>query len=117
MKIYTGNYFTYHGDKGVQISASRPEGVSVYKSIPILYPSWDMLRRWNEAKNTEMRDVEWERYKEEYWKRLVSVGFDAIMSRLADGDVLLCWCHKYRYCHRSLVAEFLRRNGVEVEEI
>lgn len=95
----------------------KPDFKKVCKTIPILYPTWDSLRRWNDAKKTERRNQEWARFKEEYWQRLVSLGADTIISRLDDGDVLLCWCSKYEYCHRSLVAEFLRRNGIEVEEI
>ena len=36
MKIYTGNYFTYDGHRGVQISATKPDFKKVCKTIPIL---------------------------------------------------------------------------------
>ena len=48
---------------------------------------------------------------------LQRLGPDTVLSVLSDGDVLLCWCNKYPECHRSILAEFLRRNGVVVEEL
>lgn len=120
MKIYTSNYWKYQGNRGVQISAGKPDNVKVNRSLPILYPSWDMVRRWNAVKKNPNDDPdkirEWNRYCKEYWNKLVKVGADRILSQLCDGDVLLCWCNT-KYCHRFILAEWLRRQGVEVEEI
>lgn len=120
MKIYTSSYWKYRGDKGVQISNGIPDGVKVYRRLPILYPAWPNVKAWNSVKklpeNDPMRVEEWERFTEAYWKKLSALGAERIISYLSEGDVLLCWCSKRHECHRSILAEFLERNGVEVEE-
>lgn len=121
MRIYTSSYWKYSGTRGVQISNSKPEQVKVYRSLPMLYPSWPAVKAWNQVKKLSKSDAKrqkvWERFTEEYWTKLQRLGPDAVLSILSDGDVLLCWCGIYGECHRSILAEFLRRNGVEVLEL
>jgi hypothetical protein len=47
--------------------------------------------------------------------KLFHLGFERIISELSDGDVLLCHCTAF--CHRHLLANFLRSYGIEVEEL
>ena len=121
MKIYTSSYWKYSGARRVQISNSRPEHVNVYRSLPMLYPSWPAVKAWNQVKKLPKSDAKrqavWTKFTEEYWTKLQRLGPDAVLSVLSDGDVLLCWCVAYAECHRSILAEFLRRNGVEVVEL
>lgn len=52
-----------------------------------------------------------------YWQQLTRLGAETVISMLHDGDVLLGWHGKQSECFRSVLAEFLRRNGIDVEEI
>lgn len=121
MKVYTSSYWKYKGSHGVQISNSMPEGAVTYRRLPMLYPRWDMVSNWNKVKklpDTHPEKLkEWRRFEDEYWKKLCSIGVDHIISCLSEGDVLLCWCNKEEWCHRTILAKWLRLNGVEVEEI
>lgn len=118
MKIYTSSYWNYTGKRGVQISNGRPDIARVYRALPLLYPDWSMVNKWNRVKKLPKEDVErqmvWKEFETEYWQKLNRIGIETIESRLCDGDVLLCWCSKE--CHRHILAEFLRRNGIEATE-
>lgn len=121
MRIYTSSYWNYRGPKGVQISNGLPDGVHVYRSLPILYPTWANVNAWNKVKklptDNKERMAEWKIFTDAYWRKLTRLGIERIASYLTDEDVLLCWCPKYLECHRSILAEFLSRNGIEVEEL
>lgn len=121
MKIYTSSYWKYTGARGVQISNSRPENSRIYRSLPLLYPAWPEVKAWNQVKKLPKIDAErqrvWKEFTKEYWTKLQRLGADTIISVLREGDVLLCWCGDYHECHRSILAEFLRRNGVEAAEL
>ena len=122
MKIYTSNYWKYKGDNGVQISCGIPEWFKVKRRLALLFPSWESVKRWNSVKKLQDDDPvklrEWDRFQKEYWKKLSMMGPSHVLPYLSDGDVLLCWCHKTKWCHRAILAEWLRTVcGVEVEEI
>lgn len=121
MKIYTSSYFKYHGNRGVQISTSKPELAKVYRKLPSLYPSWECVKRWNEVKKLPKTDPErqevWSWYVEQYWNKLTRMGAENILPYLCEGDVLLCWCKNRNECHRGVLASWLAYYGVEVEEI
>lgn len=116
MQVYTSNYFKYKGRRGVQISNSRPNGVYVNRAIPVLFPDWDMVEKWNTVKNLPDAENEnvWHDFVSAYWNKLDSIGFDKISKLIQDGDVLLCWCNKN--CHRHILATWLCLHGVEVKE-
>ena len=54
-----------------------------------------------------------------YWDDIMSgsLGPEKILNlfSLEDGDTLLCWEKYGKFCHRILVAEILKNNGVDVE--
>ncbi len=121
MKVYTSSYWKYRGDRGVQISNSKPADARVYRSLPTLYPSWEMVSAWNEVKKLPQDNAEriyvWSKFEREYWKKLNRIGPDNILPLLCDGDVYLCWCGKKSECHRGILATWLEKHGVEVEEL
>lgn len=121
MKIYTSSYYKYRGNRGVQIFRSKPTYAKVYRSLPTLYPSWDSIKKWNNVRDMDVKFVQrirtLDKCKRNYWEYLSKVGPDRVLSLLSDGDVLLCWGGKSTECHRSVLAEWLRQYGVEVEEI
>lgn len=52
-----------------------------------------------------------------YWRYHGRNGVQITPSKPSDGYVLLGWHGKQSECFRSVLAEFLRRNGIDVEEI
>lgn len=121
MKVYTSCYWRYHGRNGVQITPSKPSDGYVYRALPSLYPPWPAIKAWNEAKyldkDSSKRKRVWDRQAQMYWQQLTRLGAETVISMLHDGDVLLGWHGKQSECFRSVLAEFLRRNGIDVEEI
>ena len=77
--------------------------------------NWNKVKKLPDTHPEKLK--EWRRFEDEYWKKLCSIGVDHIISCLSEGDVLLCWCNKEEWCHRTILAKWLRLNGVEVEEI
>lgn len=45
-----------------------------------------------------------------------NISDEYIQKNIHNGDILLCWEKDESMCHRSVLAEFLRERGVEVEE-
>lgn len=121
MKVYTSSYWKYRGKKGVQISNSKPDDAVVYRSLPTLYPSWAMVKKWNAVKKLPKSDAKrqevWNEFVEAYWRKLQRTGAENILPLLSDGDVLLCWCGNHTECHRGILSTWLRGLGIEVEEI
>lgn len=121
MKVYTSSYYRYRGNRGVQISNSRPDDSTVSRALPELYPTWANINAWNKVRKLPMdsprRIRAWQKYTDDYWSKLNRIGPERILSLLSDGDVLLGWCGKASECSRSILAEWLSRNGVEVEEL
>jgi GTPase SAR1 family protein len=64
----------------------------------------------------------WPQYKKEFELQLQSEtklnSLREIWSLVNSGKIiaLLCYCVENTYCHRSIVAEFLKRYDVKVEE-
>lgn len=68
-------------------------------------------------KDSPKRKRVWDKQAQMYWQQLTRLGAETVISMLHDGDVLLGWHGKQSECFRSVLAEFLRRNGIDVEEI
>lgn len=119
MKIYTSWYDNYEGERGVQITNSIPEGATVYKKLPMLYPRWNSVVLWNSVKDlpvgTRERQVIWSVFCEEYRAIINKLGFKKISEQLDDGDVLLGWFKTN--CHRQILTRYLKERGIEVEEL
>lgn len=117
MRVYVSNYSSRRGRPAVQISKTSPSWTVIKKSIPELFPSWDLIQLIKTTKvgSRERREAELE-YVKRYTRQLI-INRDSIFDQLENDDVLCCWCKKGDFCHRLIVAEFLRMNGVECEEI
>lgn len=117
MRVYVSNYSSRRGRPAVQISKTSPSWAVIKKSIPELFPSWDLIQLIKTTKvgSRERREAELE-YVKRYTRQLI-INRDSIFDQLENDDVLCCWCKKGDFCHRLIVAEFLRMNAVECEEI
>lgn len=113
MKIYTGYYGNmraYRGMTCVAISLSVPKWLTV--SLP-------NCRELNPK--PYMLHMEREQYTEAYnriLERLSPQGIVDYLSTVSKGNdvVLLCYEKPEDFCHRQLVAAWLNRHGLDVQE-
>ena len=110
--IYT-SYFAskkYDPEKAINISRWPPK---YYKgrSFPYLYPPADLL--WS-YKNGYVDNVEYER---QYRENVLAKLEPAHIAEVLDGEVLLCYEKSGDFCHRNIVAAWLREAGFECEEL
>ncbi len=108
----TSYYAKYKGDNGVSIAAKCPHWFNgrQYKKLA---PNYSLLMAY---KNNLINEVE---YTEQYYKEVLN-NLDArqIYEELGEDAVLLCWEKSGSFCHRHLVADWLRNKlGVEVLEL
>lgn len=101
----------------ISISRWKPKGISIF-SYPNLRPDESLLAWWKNCKQTE---EDKEKYIDEFTKKLNSLDFEKVkqeLNKLSHGKdiVLLCYEKPEDFCHRHLVAEWLRSHGEECTE-
>ena len=98
--------------KAVCIAVSAPKG---YKgnAYPELMPTWELVKDYKDGKINEQE------YEKRYFDLLKSrkITVDKIVNDLEDESILLCWEAPNKFCHRNLIANWLKAAGTEVEEI
>jgi len=115
MKLYTG-YFAKHGKskRAVAITRRKPSWFKG-RHEPRLAPSTELLEAWL---GTDMTKSE---YAIRFQKQLDALTplqiEDITREALKDGDILVCYEKPDKFCHRHLVAEFLRKLGHTVNEM
>lgn len=102
-------------------SATRPNAISIALSSPKFFkgkhydrlaPTWDLLK-WH--KNGEIDE---HRYKEIYMNLLKTRNVTpGQIAQDLNGMVLLCWEKPDKFCHRHIVRDWLKENGVECQEL
>lgn len=109
--IYT-SYFAKNGSQSnvVSIARSAPKGYNGETYIS-LAPPYNLLNEWKKGFMSPSQYTEI--YKEEVLDKLNP----KVVGSLLQGKILLCWEGSKKFCHRHLVAEWLRNNGFEVKEI
>lgn len=90
--------------------------------VPALAPSWDLfnqhLHEWKDLPAEEW----WPLYKDRFLRELQTdeklIAMRRLWSLVNVGKViaLVCFCSDGAHCHRILVAEFLKKYGVNVVE-
>jgi uncharacterized protein (DUF488 family) len=108
MKIFTSNFAKSGRDpKAVSIARLSPTWFSG-RRYSALAPSWDIIKG-------KLTAVEFERLY--YQKILLMLQPQEVVLQLGEGAILLCWEKAEDFCHRQIVAKWLRENGAEVEEL
>ena len=99
----------------ISISPSAPNGV-VMKSYKKLAPSWSILSEYKEKHDETLYT---ERFKKEILGILDANEVANDLTKLADGKpfCLMCYEKPGSFCHRTIVAEWLRNNGIEIKEL
>lgn len=101
-------------------SADHPNALSISCGVPTWYngrqnrllaPSWELVDGIKKGKITEAQ------YTEQYRQKLDALGEQKILSVLHEGDVLLCWEATGKFCHRHILADWLKEHGHTVTEI
>lgn len=107
----TSNYFIYKGNKGVSIAGKAPNNYTgrEYKKLA---PSYDIWKQYQDTKD-------FKRYTERYYNEILSkLHPEEVINELGDDAVLLCYEKPFDFCHRRLVAKWLKDNlNYEVKEI
>jgi len=75
-----------------------------------LAPTEKILNNFKEGNITE------EEFSNIYYKHLSKIGFKTLKRRL-NNTVLLCTCKIGRFCHRHVLAKYLKDNDVTVKEL
>lgn len=110
LKLYTSNFAKSAAHpNAVSIANYSPKWCSVARTFKKLAPSWALVK--NEALSLE----DWEKA----YRRQVLEKLDAkkVAEELGDGAIMLCWESAEDFCHRQIVAKWMRESGIEVEEI
>lgn len=110
-KIWT-SYFARNGShpNAVSIARIKPRFVNCRENL-LLAPPEGLL--WN-YKNGRIDEKQ---YTDFYIAMLENIGFETIDKGLSDGDVLLCYEKYDKFCHRHILAKWLRQHGYEVAEL
>jgi uncharacterized protein YeaO (DUF488 family) len=115
--IYTG-YFAKtksYVDKGlIPISIALKTPFDVFK-LKEFAPTWDILKEYKDTKDVE-RYIE--RYNSEILGKLDITAIINKINTVASGKdvILMCYEKPGSFCHRHLVAEWLRENGFDCRE-
>ena len=86
-------------------------------TYPALFPTWDIIKRAHDKTITK------EDYETIYYKEVLSNLDPSTVASDLENKILLCYETiadietGKAFCHRHMVAEWLKQNGFEVEEL
>lgn len=111
MTIYT-SYFAKckSGERRLSI-CRRPPDWYTGRRCYLLAPDAELLWKY---KNKEITAREFTAIYTDY---LNTLGIDAVLNELHEGDILLCWEAKGKFCHRHVLAAWLKSYGYIVTEL
>lgn len=130
--IYTASFYEERNfGKGrlVSIAMEMPDRFLFTHSHRKIVVNEQLQPDWNIVNSYRAGLLHPDKYKKRYMKLLYSRlgGFmlDVAYGRMKgkkildffgiqDGDTLLCWEPYPKFCHRIIIAELLRKNGIEV---
>ena len=109
--IRTSNFKT-SGDLPDAISIARwPPKSYKGQEFPYLFPPAEII---TSHKKLFIGD---EVYEQRYRARVLDQLDATSIIEMLDGKILLCWCSVGQFCHRNIVAQWIREHGGHVEEI
>ena len=116
--IYTSYFSSKKYNKEDGISIARYNKFWDGESYPLLCPSVGLLKWWkNLSKEAQQSRTCQDFYAEAYCKEILSQLNPHIIAAELEGKVLLCYEKSEDFCHRHLVAAWLRHYGYEAEEL
>ena len=107
MRVST-SYFAkqMYNPNALAISNSAPKEYTG-KICKLLAPDWEDVAHYKKTGDNKP-------LIEHYKDKLDKLGFDRVKLLIPDGAVLLCWEKSSDFCHRHLLASFLREHGVSI---
>jgi uncharacterized protein (DUF488 family) len=116
--IYTSYFSSKKYNKENGISIARYNKFWDGESYPLLYPSASLLTWWKGIpKEAAKEDWFTDQYEQAYFKETLELLDPHKVAAELEGKVLLCYEKSEDFCHRHLVAEWLRSYGYEVKEL
>ena len=106
MKFYTSNF---------RKSGRDPASVAISLGVPKWYHKRHYLHLAPAADMVHMTDEG--EYRRRFARILEKLDVQEVARQLGREAVLLCWEKEGEFCHRHLVADWLRAAGHEVEEV
>lgn len=111
MTLWTASYWTHMTHPQTVSIAWRSPAFYKGPSYPKLAPPAKLVMAWKQG------EITWEVYEAVYRSEVLSKLTPGIVEAdLLDGTVLLCW-ERTGYCHRHIVSEWLRDNGILCMEV
>lgn len=110
--IYTSYFAKAKYGRGTEISIanSQPKSVNLTK-YQKLVPPWDIVSAW---KN---KQIDWDEFTKQYTERVLNKLNPNDIATELDGCILCCWEKDFRVCHRTIVRKWLKKHGVDCEEL
>jgi len=110
--IYT-SYFAkmkkYPDMEFISVARFTPKGINI-SEIKELMPSEQLIYLW------KGRKIDEKRYTEIYMEQLI--GIDRLkLGNMLQGKCIVCYERSGTFCHRHIIADWLRSVGFEVEEL
>lgn len=96
--------------KTISVSRFPPKWAKFDEQLNELAPSANLLLRY---KNNEITEEE---YDKEYKEQLSGLNPLEIEEKIK-GSILLCFEKSGEFCHRNLIRQWLKENGIESEEL
>jgi hypothetical protein len=111
-KLFTSNFNLAGTDKNaIAISVGVPKWYTGKRFMP-LAPTWDMVNKYKQGKISDAT------YTRRYNAILKELDANQIVKEFPSGSILLCWETPGDFCHRRLVANWIKRKtGIEVWEL
>ena len=105
-RIMTSNYKNCVTENGISISGARGKRAGFTgTALPELAPKKEFWQVWHNSLGKIPKEASDRYYVREYYKQVLS-GLDpaAILKKIPDGSILLCYEKPDEFCHRHLVA-------------
>lgn len=116
--IYTSYFASKKYNKNQGISIARYNKFWRGETYSDLFPSAQLLAWWKNLTKEEQQGLG---YQQEYFKAYKQETLDKLdphkVATELEGKVLLCYEKSSDFCHRHIVAAWLRHYGYEAEEL
>ncbi len=118
--LYTSYYYYNHFPISSNIvsisysvtpSARRAIDKFDWKMYTPLAPPWKLVDSYKKGLLTQSE------YTEKYNKQLLTLDINKVLADLGKQAILLCYEPPTQFCHRHLVADWIRSYGIEIEEL
>ena len=116
--IYTSYFSSKKYNKEQAISISRWNKFWQGETYPDLFPSESLLKWWKSLPENLQWDMTYQQLYFTYYKQETLDKLDPPkVAADLENKVLLCYEKSEDFCHRHLVAAWLKMNGYEVKEL